>query len=240
MACNFAQLVLYRPFLPYLRNMAEGKAIPLSQSRHALACIKLASTTIIRLDSNALAMPDVPLPWSTTYTLFLAIMCLVFLISAHNGTAHPSEAWHRCETGIRLLTKNACIDNGAATCLKMLREVVRQLNHTVDFDFDNIQSTNSRICAARLSNDEDTIPRLDALDSGATLSERARPEAMEGVDENHGSSTASSLMPNDRWMDADTMLAHAEDLALGIDLEAILHNGYDDTLFSSTGAGIDG
>lgn len=72
--------------------MAEGKAIPLSHSRHALTYIKLASMTITRLQSNVLAMPDVLLSWDTMYTLFLAIICLVFLISAHNGTSHPSEA----------------------------------------------------------------------------------------------------------------------------------------------------
>ncbi|RVX70396.1 hypothetical protein B0A52_05895 [Exophiala mesophila] len=158
MACNFAQLSFYRPFLPYLRIMAEGKAIPLSHSRHALACIKLASTTITRLESNALAMPDVLLSWDTTYTLFLAIMCLVFLISAHKGTSRPSEAWKRCETGIRLLTKNACMENCATTCLKMLKEVVRQLNHTVDFDFESIQDSTGRICQTGMDSKGPDVP----------------------------------------------------------------------------------
>lgn len=239
MACNFAQLILYRPFLPYLRIMAEGKAIPLSQSRHALACIKLASTTIVRLESNALAMPDVPLSWSTTYTLFLAIMCLVFLISAHNGTSHPSEAWHRCETGIRLLTKNACVDNCAATCLKLLREVVRQLNHTVDFNFDHIQDTSSRICASASSENDFTIPNFEPLDAWLSPVGRTRRAATHELAEAARNSTATSPVPNERPMDADTMLAHAEDLAVGIDLEAVLNNqGYEAALFASADTNI--
>lgn len=232
-ACNFTQLILYRPFLPYLRNMAEGRSIPISQSRHALACIKLASTTISRLEASALAMPDVPLSWSTTYTLFLAIMCLVFLISAHNGTAHPSEAWHRCETGIRLLTQNSCIDNCAATCLKMLKEVVRQLNHTVDFDFDHIQVTSDTICATPSSNEELTLPHFEALDAWPGMAERTRPPPMDHP-RNPGVSQSSPL-PIEQSMDADAMLAHAEDLAIGIDLAAILSHGYNNAYLDSGG-----
>lgn len=167
-------------------------------------------------------MPDVPLSWSTTYTLFLAIMCLVFLISAHNGTTHPSEAWHRCETGIRLLTKHSCIDNCAAACLKMLREVVRQLNHTVDFDFDHIQATSSRICATPSSNDEPA--NFEDLDACSGVTERTRHAPVDA--EGHGVAQSPPLL-NERPMDADTMLAHAEDLAVGIDLAAILGHGYD-------------
>lgn len=234
--CNFAQLILYRPFLPYLRNMAGGRSVPIARSRHALACIKLASTTISRLETCAIAMPDVPLSWSTTYILFLAIMCLVFLISAHNGTAHPSEAWHRCETGIRLLTRNACVDNCAATCLKMLREVVRQLNHTVDFDFDRIQASNNRICATPTPNDGVTAHLFEALESWpgvANLSSIAAP----GQSERNVTSQPSSI-PNEPPMDADTMLAHADDLTVGIDLEAILNHEYDETCFESVGTNL--
>jgi hypothetical protein len=219
MACNFAQLILYRPFLPYLRIMAEGKAIPLAQSRHALACIKLASTTILRLDQSVSATPEAALSWDTTYTLFLAIMCLVFLISAHNGTAHPSEAWQRCEVGIRLLTRNACMSNGAATCLRMLEEVVRQLNHTVDFDFDHISESSSRICAQSSINARGS-PQVGNIDAWPSLAERPKPATLVDWD--------TSLLANDRQMDADTMLAHAEDLAVGIDFDTVLHNGFDD------------
>jgi len=233
MTCNFAQLILYRPFLLYLSNMAEGRSVPISQSRHALACVKLASTTISRLETYAIAMPDVPLSWSTTYTLFLAIMCLVFLISAHNGTAHPSEAWHRCETGIRLLNRNACIDNCAATCLKMLREVVRQLNHTVDFDLDRIQATSNRICATPNPDDGMIIPRFETLDAWPSVADRSRLAPL-SHNVGHGVSQSSRIF-NERPMDADTMLAHAENLAVGIDHEAILNHGHDETFFEAAG-----
>lgn len=227
MACNFTQLVLYRPFLPYLRIMAEGKAIPLSQSRHALACIKLASKTILRLERNARAKPHVPLSWDATYTLFLAIMCLVFLISAHNGTSQPSEAWHRGAVGIRLLTANACVDNCAAVCLKMLREAIRQLSHTVDFDFDQIQATTDRICTSKSSGSHFTAFQSRAADASSSLAEKTGPAAVAGQAERTKGSKALSPVSNG-GLDADKMLAHAEDLFLGIDFEGVLNFGYDE------------
>lgn len=207
--------------------MAEGKAIPLSHSRHALACIKLASTTITRLQSDALAMPDVLLSWDTTYTLFLAIMCLVFLISAHNGTSRPSEAWKRCETGIRLLTKNACTENCATTCLNMLKEVVRQLNHTVDFDFDSIQDTTGRICAPTPSPRRSVVPHSQELDAWSSRAERRKPSVLTGLTGSPSIPAMPSPLLQDQPMNVDAILAHAEDLAIGIDLEAVLRHGND-------------
>lgn len=236
MACNFAQLVLYRPFLPYLRIMARGKAIPLSQSRHALACIKLASKTILRLEATASANPDVSLSWDTTYTLFLAIMCLVFLISAHKGTSQPSEAWRQGATGIRILAANACVDNCAVACLKTLREIIRQLNHTVDFDFDQIQATANNSCAPKSSENCFTTSDFGPSDSSSGSAEEIGTAVGYGLSEGTRFSTALSPSSDGHLIDADEMLAHAEDLSLGIDFEDILNFGYDGNSDASVAA----
>lgn len=121
MACNFTQLVLFRPFLHYLRVMADGRAISLAESRHALACIKVASTTVLRSAEMTSRYPELALSWEFVYTLFLAIMCLIFLISAHHGTSQPSEAWRRAAVGIETMMANACVDDGASSCLKVVK-----------------------------------------------------------------------------------------------------------------------
>lgn len=121
MACNFTQLVLFRPFLHYLRVIADRRAISLAESWHALACIKLASSTVLRSAEMTASCPDLALSWELVYTLFLAIICLIFLISAHNGTSQPSEAWRRATVGIQTLMANACVDDGASSCLKVIK-----------------------------------------------------------------------------------------------------------------------
>ena len=221
MACNFAQIVLYRPFLHYLRVMADGKAIPLSQSRHALACIKLASTTILRSEAIMRDCPDLPLSWDAAYTLFLAIMCLVFLISAHNGTSDPSEAWRRASVGIRILTANVCVDDCASASLKVLRMVTRQLNHTVDFDFEQIEATTSQICQSGSPKQAHVSAAAKAVAQQivhATAEET--PEVARGV----SSTTASPSL----YTDADRMLAHADGLPLGVGFTDLLNMDVDD------------
>ncbi|ETN40756.1 uncharacterized protein HMPREF1541_05036 [Cyphellophora europaea CBS 101466] len=209
-ASNFSQLILYRPFLHYLRHMADNKApIPRSQSRHALACVKLASNTILRTQLVLGTDTPVPLSWDTIYTLFLAVMCLVFLISAHNGTSLPSEAWKRASIGIGILYANACVDNGASMCLRVLRTVVQQLNHTVDFDFEEIEQRTRKVCAGERT--------ADMLRKVAT--ERPPPGPAK-VSKPFSTSTSTST---GRFADADGMLAHAEDLPLGFGFTEVLN-----------------
>lgn len=121
MAFYFGQFVLYQPFLHYLIQMANGSAITRTQSLPALACIKVAATTIARADIMHQRGLLSPASWSTIYTLFLAVLCLLFLIATHNGTARPSEAWKKGELGIRLLAAMRCFDNGAARCLLIIK-----------------------------------------------------------------------------------------------------------------------
>lgn len=197
--------------------------MPFSQSRHALACIKLASTTILRLEATTKANPGVPLSWETTYTLFLAIMCLVFLISSHNGTSQPTEAWQRSTTGIRLLITNACGDNCAVTCLRMLREVTRQLNHTVDFDFDQIQATTTVLCASRACGNNSTPLHSRVTEAATNLMDGIEPTTIDvSITETEDSRTEAATWSG-RLANADEVLAYAEDLSLGIDFEDILN-----------------
>src|ERR1700761_8415021 len=121
MAFYFGQFVLYQPFLHYLIQMANGFPIIKIQSQHALACIKIASTTITRSEIMHQRGLLAPASWSVIYTLFQAVMCLLFLIATHNGTSRPSEAWKKGELGIRLLATMRCFDNGAARCLWIIK-----------------------------------------------------------------------------------------------------------------------
>ena len=121
MAFYLGQFVLYQPFLHYLIQMANGLPIIKIQSQHALACIKISSTTISRSDIMHQRGLLAPASWSVIYTLFQAVMCLLFLIATHNGTSRPSEAWKKGELGIRLLATMRCFDNGAVRCLWIIK-----------------------------------------------------------------------------------------------------------------------
>src|ERR1700712_2532065 len=121
MAFYLGQFVLYQPFLHYLIQMANGLPIIRIQSQHALACIKIASTTISRSEIMHQRGLLAPASWSVIYTLFQAVMCLLFLIATHNGTSRPSEAWKKGELGIRLLATMRCFDNGAVRCIWIIK-----------------------------------------------------------------------------------------------------------------------
>jgi hypothetical protein len=147
MAYHFSQMLLFRPFLHYLRIMADGGTITLTESQHALACIKVASTTIARSEVMMGKRNLPPASWMTLYSLFLSVMCLVFLIAAHHGTTQPSEAFKKAVTGIRVLASYRCVDHCAVACLNVLRIIVRQLSHTVDFDIDQIEASTPCACS---------------------------------------------------------------------------------------------
>ncbi|EXJ55707.1 hypothetical protein A1O7_08636 [Cladophialophora yegresii CBS 114405] len=146
MAFYLGQFILYQPFLHYLIQMANGLPIIKIQSQHALACIKIASTTITRSEIMHQRGLLAPASWSVMYTLFQAVMCLLFLIATHNGTSRPSEAWKKGELGIRLLATMRCFDNGAVRCLWIIKMVIKQLSHTVQFDVDQIVAATGCLC----------------------------------------------------------------------------------------------
>ncbi|OAL32531.1 hypothetical protein AYO22_00553 [Fonsecaea multimorphosa] len=176
MAFYFGQFVLYQPFLHYLIQMADGAPITRTQSQHALACIKIAATTITRAEVMLQRGLLAPASWSVIYTLFLAVMCLLFLIATHNGTSRPSEAWKKGELGIRLLATMRCYDN--ADLSKM---VIKQLSHTVQFDVDRIVASTECLCACSRSSlipteSLDRRPSLERSDINAGASGYATPE----------------------------------------------------------------
>lgn len=142
MAFYLGQFVLYQPFLHYLIQMANGLPISKVQSQHALACIKIAATTISRSEVMYQRGLLAPASWSVIYTLFQAVMCLLFLIATHNGTLRPSEAWKKGELGIKLLATMRCFDNGAVRCLWIIK-VSLPLHPCSRFS-----NANSHICLA--------------------------------------------------------------------------------------------
>lgn len=116
----------------------------MAQSYHALACLKIATTTI----ANAEKWPPGSMAgsWLAIYTVFSAVMCLVFLIAAHPGTARPSVAWHRARKGICIIASYRCGSNLAVACVEVLRIVTVELKHTVWFDFEGIRKAAPRLC----------------------------------------------------------------------------------------------
>jgi len=121
MSYYFGQMFLYRPFLHYLTDMANGSALPRRQSQYALSCIKVASNTISRAEVMLKQGAIRPHNWTSVYTVFISVVCLMFLVAAHPGTAQPGEAWRRAEMGMRILAVLRCVDDGANACLKSLK-----------------------------------------------------------------------------------------------------------------------
>ncbi|KAL2397858.1 hypothetical protein ABEF93_005699 [Exophiala dermatitidis] len=175
MAFYFGQLTLNIPFLHYLIPMANGSPITRIQSQHALTCLKIAATTISRTDAMHQRGLLSPGSWTTTYTLFLAVVCLMFLVAAHNGTSRPSEAWKKGELGIRLLAGLRCTDNPAARSLSIIKMVIKQLEHTVSFDVDQILASTPCPCKCSLMGLE-RVATIDRLVSGGGLGPSTVPD----------------------------------------------------------------
>ncbi|KAF4551071.1 Fungal Zn(2)-Cys(6) binuclear cluster domain-containing protein 11 [Elsinoe fawcettii] len=190
------QLMLYMPFMHHAVAMANGSPVSRTRSQRVLTCIKVASKTIGFCESQMKHKMLEPSSWFQTYTLFLAILTLVFLIASHKGTTHPSEAWKKGEQGIRLLASMRCHDNGAVKCLRVLKAIIDQLSHTVEFDIDNIEKTTPLLC-------EGSGRRSSSAPSGNRPSPQNRDSRM----------AVSSVMQRDQSA-ADRMLAEAHDFVL--------------------------
>lgn len=221
MAYQFSQIVLFRPFLHYLCTMADGGSISLSESQYALACIKVASNTITRSELALKKGVLSPASWISIYNVFLSVMCLVFLISAHHGTSQPSEAWRKAAVGIEILAAHSCIDDGASACLRILRSVVEQLSHTVDFDFDSIEKKTKRVCQieAGTMHDHNFSP--------SQFSHASQFDSAMQMEAPTSSWTPAHLPLNfstTMQSEADKALAQAEDLPLAFGFEDLLHS----------------
>ncbi|KAI1371804.1 hypothetical protein F4677DRAFT_449982 [Hypoxylon crocopeplum] len=210
MTYNFGHIILFRPLLHYLRIMADGGSISVMQSYHALACIKIASSTIVR--SHEMVKEGLLLTglWTSIYTIFLSVMCLIFLIAAHRGTVRPSQAWQRAAVGIRLIA------------------AFNELSHTVYFDFDEIEASVIRTCS------RGTSETTSQVESPATATHR---DHHEDTSRNHERPTSVTRTPT--WLNfdsqnfsnnlagtenkADRMLVQAEGLSTEFDFRDMLH-----------------
>ncbi|PNS20116.1 PHD finger-like domain-containing protein 5B [Sphaceloma murrayae] len=195
------QLMLYMPFLHYVERMAKGMPTSRTRSQRVLTCIKVASKTITFCDNQLRHKTLEPSSWFQTYTLFLAVLTLMFLIAAHRGTTHPSEAWKKGEQGIRILAAMRCHDNGASKCLKVIRALIDQLSHTVEFDIDAIERTTPTLCEA-CGDRTSTTPSASVFGQSPATRD-ARMMVSNVVQLQHGGKSA-----------ADIMLAEANDFVL--------------------------
>ncbi|KAI2615021.1 hypothetical protein GGR54DRAFT_314933 [Hypoxylon sp. NC1633] len=162
MTYNFCHIILFRPLLHYLRILAEGGSISVIQSYHALACIKIASSTIARshdMIKEGLLLTGL---WPSIYTIFLSVMCLIFLIAAHRGTERPSQAWQRAAVGTRLIAAFECEDDCSTNCVEVLKTVISKLSHTIYFDIDEIEASVVRHHASRVDSPATINPHEDA------------------------------------------------------------------------------
>lgn len=171
-----------------------------AQSYHALACLKVATSTIGHIDrsTDSTELESLSDSWLGVYTIFTAVMCLIFLIAAHPGTARPSVAWQRANRGIRILAACSCENNMAAACLRMIKSVTTELSHTVYFDYVEIEATVRRVCD-------------DERNESSVRSSPSVPAA--------GSEGANRFMD----IPADRMLFQADTLASEFDFGDILH-----------------
>ena len=217
MTYHFAQMLLFRPFLHYLRIMAEGGTITMSESQHALACIKVASKTIVRSE-NMLGQVLPPASWTSIYSLFLSVMCLIFLIAAHRGTTHPSEAYKKAVTGIKVLAAHRCVDDCASACLIVLRLVVHQLSHTLAFDFERIEQSTPCLCHKR-----DPAETPDGMD---VTTPSQRKLSLAHILINQSPMGAPELASPSWQSDADKILAQAEEMPLLFGFDMFEDLGY--------------
>jgi hypothetical protein len=206
MSYHFVQMLLFRPFLHYLRIMADGGRLSFNESQHALACIKVASTTIVRSESMMSKGLWPPASWTSFYALFLSTMCLIFLIACHSGTSHPSEAFRKAALGINVLAAYRCTDTCASSCLDVLRLVVTHLSHTVDFDMDLISQTH--ILCSRQRDGAGGLMDVDGAEAGKLSLAHIliSPTTMR---------TPGGDMTSPVWQsDADKILREAEEMSL--------------------------
>ncbi|RYP68858.1 hypothetical protein DL769_005417 [Monosporascus sp. CRB-8-3] len=229
MTYNFGHIILCRPFLHYLRVMADGGSISVMQSYHALACIKLASSTIVRAHemlNEGLLLAGF---WPSIYTIFLSVMCLIFLIAAHHGTSRPSKAWQRAAVGIRIITAFKCVDDCSTPCLEVLKMVMNELSHTVYFDFIEMETSVIRNCDKNTSSG-----RTSQVQSPITPSNPGYHEARIRTHGHRLPNTQTKARPNfglnipesthvEMASEADRMLVQAEKMSTEFDFPDMVH-----------------
>lgn len=248
MTYNFGQIILSRPFLHYLQIMADGGSISVTQSYHALACIKLASSTIVR--AHEMINEGVLLTgfWPSIYTIFLSVMCLIFLIAAHHGTSRPSKAWQRAAMGIRIIAAFKCVDDCSTRCLEVLKVcemhtihpnkgpkltglqmVITELSHTVYFDFNEIETAIISNCTRIASRRTSQIPSPTTGSHHDLHHEGPLRRNEHGPPDTRTSTWLNfdlEVSDNDQLdmeNEADRMLVQAEEMSTEFDFRDMLH-----------------
>ena len=122
------RLMLYRPFLHYISKTMTGNA---DQRARALAasCINI-SREVIQI-GTAMKTQNllVGAYWFEFYTIFSAIMALVFPILDRSHDLNISELFQDAKTGREILMHQAPISMAADRCFQMLRVRISHLNH---------------------------------------------------------------------------------------------------------------
>ena len=121
MVHNFGYIVLYRPFLHYLARARSENPPDKRQLRCALACIKVAESTIVRSDSMLQSGFLSPSSWHSVYTVFLSVVSLIFFLATQPDAQESVKVHQVAGLGVRILASTACQDAGSQRCLDVLR-----------------------------------------------------------------------------------------------------------------------
>jgi len=141
----------------------------------------------------------------------------------------------QAETGIRILAALRCTDDGATACLRILKILVHRLSHTVDFNFDQIEASTTRLCRSEMTDTNTLTPTFKA--SGLLIADIMNPEPP--VPKQNSAvplsqilwqddslmatsrmeSAAQSPLANSSYWDADELLAQANEISLAHSIE---------------------
>ncbi len=121
MAYSHVQIILYRPFLHYLTQMNNEGLLDERKSRCALACISASRDAIAIASEMEQQGLICAASWPSVYTMFLAIVSLVFF-TATTRPDHPLMVAVKedADKGVIVLDKLKCHDLGPKRCLAVL------------------------------------------------------------------------------------------------------------------------
>jgi hypothetical protein len=216
MMYNLCQIILFRPHLHYIREMYAGKPVSVAESYYALACIRVSSSTIALAqephDQPTLSLTE---SWSTIYTIFSSVVCLVFLVAAHPATTLPSVAWQRACVGVRFITSNRRPDNISTICLEILKMITHTLRQTIYIDFDKIEASTSPIIdamdARSLAGDAEAGKDVQSREQGLPLRQHST------------SLLGEPRLSMSQGNEADKMLEQAEALPTEVTWDSLLY-----------------
>jgi hypothetical protein len=121
MVHNFGHILLYRPFLHYLARTRDDKPPDPRHLRCATACVKVSRFTIAKSDEMLKQGFFLPAAWQSVYTVFLALVTLVFFLATQRGNKEYAAIQRDTECGIRILARTSCQEIGSRRCLDVLK-----------------------------------------------------------------------------------------------------------------------